>query len=35
MNALFSHFNVTLIVRAAVIGSVDLLAKVIFSVLDI
>jgi len=34
-NAVFSHFNVTSVVRAANIGSVNLIAKVIFAVLDI
>jgi len=33
-NAIFSHFNVTSVVRAAIIGSVNFLAKVIFAVLD-
>ena len=30
INAVFSNYNVTSVVRAAVIGSVNLLAKVIF-----
>jgi len=35
MKAVFSNCNVTSVVRAAIIGSVNLLAKVIFAVLDI
>jgi len=35
INAVFSNSNVTSVVMAAVIGSANLLAKVIFAVLDI
>jgi len=35
MNAVFSNYNVTSVVRAAVISSVNLLAKVILAILDI
>jgi len=35
MNTGFSNYNVTSVVKAVVIGSVNLLAKVIFAVLDI
>jgi len=35
MNAVFSNYNVTSVVRAAVIGSVNLLARVVFAALDI
>ena len=34
MKAVFSNCNVTSVVRAAIIGSVNLLAKVIFAILD-
>jgi len=34
-NAVFSNYNVTSVVRAAVIGSVNLLARVVFAALDI
>jgi len=35
MNVIFSNYNMTSVVRAAIIGSVNFLAKVISAVLDI